>query len=73
MARINKLNPDFLWVGMTAPKQEKWILENRRILKVGVAAGVGAVFDFFSGKYLGLLNFFNILALSGYTGFIAIH
>ena len=63
VARINKLNPDFLWVGMTAPKQEKWILENRRILKVGVAAGVGAVFDFFSGKIPRAPKFFQHLGL----------
>jgi len=48
--RINRLSPDVLWVGMTAPKQEKWIQRNRKSLNVGVAAGVGAVFDFASGN-----------------------
>jgi len=47
---INTAKPHFLWVGMTAPKQEKWIWENLHRLKVPVCAGVGAVFDFISGK-----------------------
>ena len=32
---INKYSPDILWVGMTAPKQEKWIYDNRKKLNVG--------------------------------------
>jgi N-acetylglucosaminyldiphosphoundecaprenol N-acetyl-beta-D-mannosaminyltransferase len=35
---------------MTAPKQEKWIQENRGELKVPLVCGVGAVFDFYSGE-----------------------
>jgi N-acetylglucosaminyldiphosphoundecaprenol N-acetyl-beta-D-mannosaminyltransferase len=46
---INKSSPDILWVGMTAPKQEKWILENQSKLKVPVVAGIGAAFDFYAG------------------------
>lgn len=46
---INAARPDILWVGMTAPKQEKWVYENRRSLKVPVIGNVGAVFDFFAG------------------------
>ncbi len=48
--RINEVKPDILWVGMTAPKQEKWIYENLDRLNVKVAIGVGAVFDFITGK-----------------------
>jgi N-acetylglucosaminyldiphosphoundecaprenol N-acetyl-beta-D-mannosaminyltransferase len=48
--QINRLSPDLLWVGMTAPKQEKWTFRNRSRLEVGVAADVGAVFDFASGN-----------------------
>ena len=47
---INKSRPDVLWVGMTAPKQEKWINENLCRLEVRFAAAIGAVFDFYSGK-----------------------
>ena len=50
LTQINSLSPDILWVGMTAPKQEKWTLRNQSRLSVGVAANVGAVFDFASGN-----------------------
>jgi len=46
---VNRSRPDVLWVGMTAPKQEKWIYENRERLRVPVAAAIGAVFDFYAG------------------------
>lgn len=48
--RINESRPDVLWVGMTAPKQEKWIEANRNALEVPLVCGVGAVFDFYSGE-----------------------
>ena len=46
---INAVRPDVLWVGMTAPKQEKWIDRNRHRLDVRCAAAVGAVFDYYAG------------------------
>jgi len=46
---INDARPDVLWVGMTAPKQEKWIYENRALLRVPFVSAVGAVFDFYAG------------------------
>jgi len=48
---INDSNADVLWVGMTAPKQEKWIEVNRKELKTSVVGAIGAVFDFFAGTY----------------------
>jgi N-acetylglucosaminyldiphosphoundecaprenol N-acetyl-beta-D-mannosaminyltransferase len=51
VARINAARPDVLWVGMTAPKQEKWVEENRRQLNAPVIASIGAVFDFYAGTY----------------------
>ena len=48
---INASNPDVLWVGMTAPKQEKWIDANRNQLKVCTIGAIGAVFDFFADTY----------------------
>lgn len=45
---VNAVNPDILWVGLTAPKQEKWIYANRFRLKVGYSLAVGAVFDFYA-------------------------
>lgn len=47
---INSVKPDVLWVGMTAPKQEKWIYENRARLKVGFTGAIGAVFDFYTER-----------------------
>lgn len=48
LTAVNRARPDVLWVGMTAPKQEKWIHRNRARLNVRVIAAVGAVFDFYS-------------------------
>lgn len=46
---IERADPDVLWVGMTAPKQEKWMEQNRLRLRAAVIASVGAVFDFYAG------------------------
>jgi len=48
VAAVNAAEPDVLWVGMTAPKQEKWIYRNRDKLNVKFVAAVGAVFDFYT-------------------------
>lgn len=47
---INAAAPDVLWVGMTAPKQEKWLYAHRNRLNVKFAAAIGAVFDFYTGR-----------------------
>ena len=45
---INEANPDLLWIGMTAPKQEKWTYSHWNELNIHCHAGtIGAVFDFF--------------------------
>ena len=45
---VNSVNPDLLWVGMTAPKQEKWAYVHLDELNVHCHIGtIGAVFDFF--------------------------
>lgn len=47
---INHANPDLLWIGMTAPKQEKWTYNHWNELKIHCHVGtIGAVFDFFAG------------------------
>lgn len=43
---INQLQPDLLFVGLGSPKQEIWIHENRKKLKVGICLGVGAAIEF---------------------------
>ncbi len=47
---VNSAKPDILWVGMTAPKQELWLHQNRHRLNVNFAGAIGAVFDFYSGR-----------------------
>jgi len=46
---INQHQPNFLWVGLGAPKQEKWIAAHLASIHVPVQIGVGAAFDFHSG------------------------
>lgn len=47
---INKADPDLLWIGMTAPKQEKWTYSHWNELNIHCHVGtIGAVFDFFAG------------------------
>lgn len=46
---INDLHPDFLWVGIGAPKQEKWMWKHQERIQGTVMLGVGAGFDFFAG------------------------
>jgi N-acetylglucosaminyldiphosphoundecaprenol N-acetyl-beta-D-mannosaminyltransferase len=48
--RINVSRADVLWVGLTAPKQEKWIYSNRHRLDVAFAGPIGAAFDFYAGN-----------------------
>ncbi|MGB8337959.1 MAG: WecB/TagA/CpsF family glycosyltransferase [Burkholderiales bacterium] len=49
--QVNLAKPDVLWVGMTAPKQEKWARDYAAQLQVPVIGSIGAVFDFFAGTY----------------------
>ena len=46
--RINASQPDFLWVGLGAPKQERWMHEHHGKINA-VMLGVGAAFDFHAG------------------------
>ena len=47
---INEANPDLLWIGMTAPKQEKWTYSHWKELDIHCHVGtIGAVFDFYAG------------------------
>ena len=47
---INDVKPELLWIGMTAPKQEKWTYRHWNELDIDCHAGtIGAVFDFYAG------------------------
>lgn len=50
ITQINQAKPNLLWIGMTAPKQEKWVYENWAKLDISCHVGtIGAVFDFYAG------------------------
>ena len=46
---INDANPDIVWVGLSTPKQERWMAAHVGRLKAPVLLGVGAAFDFHAG------------------------
>lgn len=48
-AEISALKPDFIWVGLGAPKQEYWMYQHKDKFS-GVMVGVGAGFDYFAGN-----------------------
>lgn len=50
LATINASGSDVLWVGLGAPRQERWMHEHRDRLNVPVVVGVGAAFDLHTGK-----------------------
>jgi len=67
---INISKPDVLFIGMTAPKQEKWAYQHSNELEVVHICCIGAVFDFYAGTinrapkwmiYLGLEWFYRLL------------
>lgn len=47
--RINETKPDFVWVGLGAPKQEKWMAAHQGRVN-GLMIGVGAGFDYYAGN-----------------------
>lgn len=46
---VNEVQPDVLFIGMTAPKQEKWSYTHFNQLRAGHVCCIGAVFDFYAG------------------------
>ena len=49
-ADVARTRPDVIWVGLGTPKQEKFMARHGRDLEAGVLVGVGAAFDFHSGR-----------------------
>jgi N-acetylglucosaminyldiphosphoundecaprenol N-acetyl-beta-D-mannosaminyltransferase len=47
--RINEFSPDVLFIGMTAPKQEKWAISYKDFVEAKAICSIGAVFDFYAG------------------------
>ncbi len=48
--QINQAGPDIVWVGLGTPKQDLWMAAHRAQLTAPVLIGVGAAFDFHTGK-----------------------
>ncbi|MFC1704260.1 WecB/TagA/CpsF family glycosyltransferase [Candidatus Omnitrophota bacterium] len=48
--KINAASADIVFVGMGVPIQEKWITKNREKLNSTLCLGVGALFDYLSGR-----------------------
>ncbi len=47
---IDQSDADIVWVGLGTPKQEKWMAEFVQLLRAPVLIGVGAAFDFLTGR-----------------------
>lgn len=47
--RINASGADIVWVGLSTPKQERWMARFRPMLEPAMLIGVGAAFDFHAG------------------------
>jgi N-acetylglucosaminyldiphosphoundecaprenol N-acetyl-beta-D-mannosaminyltransferase len=47
--RINALRPDIVWIGLSTPKQERWMAAHLGRIGASVMIGVGAAFDFHAG------------------------
>lgn len=51
LERINDFAPNILFVGLSAPKQEKWSIKHRERLNSDLVISIGAVFDWYGGTY----------------------
>jgi N-acetylglucosaminyldiphosphoundecaprenol N-acetyl-beta-D-mannosaminyltransferase len=47
---LNGSGADIIWVGLGSPKQDLWMARYRDRLEAPLLVGVGAAFDFFSGR-----------------------
>jgi N-acetylglucosaminyldiphosphoundecaprenol N-acetyl-beta-D-mannosaminyltransferase len=63
LKKINDFKPDILFIGMTAPKQEKWVYNHYKNIKCNIFCSIGAVFDFYSEKVPRAPKFFIALGL----------
>jgi len=66
VAKINESRPDFIWIGLGAPKQEEWMYQHMGQLQ-GVLIGVGAGFDYLARPSVDAENVVRV-AVSPATG-----
>ncbi len=67
---INQFHPDVLFVGMTAPKQEKWVHENGKKIDAKTITSIGAVFDFYARNIKRPSEFWRSLRLEWFVRLI---
>ena len=67
---VNSFKPDVLFVGMTAPKQEKWTYQYKELLEVTTICSIGAVFDFYAGTVNRPSKFWQNLGLEWFVRFL---
>lgn len=70
IAAVNAFEPDYLFVGMTAPKQEKWSFEHQHQLNTRIICSIGAVFDFYAGTVRRPHSFWIKIGLEWFVRFI---
>jgi len=58
ISKINDFAPHVVFVGMTAPKQEKWSTQNRDHLNANLVISIGNVFDWYAGTQKRIHPFF---------------
>lgn len=61
--RINSFKPNIVFIGMTAPKQEKWAIAHYRMLNAGLVICIGNVFDWYAGTQKEIHPFFFTIRL----------
>jgi len=67
---INEFKPDVLFVGMTAPKQEKWVYQHKMKLEVTTICAIGAVFDFYAETVMRPSIFWQKIWLEWFVRFV---
>ncbi|MBE0649539.1 MAG: WecB/TagA/CpsF family glycosyltransferase [Bacteroidales bacterium] len=67
---VNKFKPDVVFIGMTAPKQEKWVQINRERIDANVIASIGAVFDFYAGTKKRARKFYQDIGMEWFPRFV---
>lgn len=65
IAEINRLKPTFVWVGLGAPKQERWMARVLPRIDSSILIGVGAAFRFLTDEYKSPPRFVQICGLGG--------
>jgi N-acetylglucosaminyldiphosphoundecaprenol N-acetyl-beta-D-mannosaminyltransferase len=68
--KVNDFKPDILFVGMTAPKQEKWVFANKDNIDANTIVSIGAVFDFYAGTIKRPGNFWVSIGLEWLPRFL---